>query len=209
MIESRTPRLYELLHAYGAAKFKDGRHPKRSSASAGRPPLAYGVLLDEDADFFVSEMRFRLTSSSIAFGSRVIDSPPRRRRCATARGGGSHAAGGCRARAPAMTTSPWTAPVIGWTSASLNQRRVPADLAVAPLRPEVRGHRCLRGTVGELRLLRRRDLDPFRIIVLPRDQSKFSQLNSWMRSNVVASMAISSLGVPLEGRPASRNARRY
>ncbi|MBM7483874.1 hypothetical protein ACVWWI_002808 [Bradyrhizobium sp. USDA 3686] len=76
MIESRTPRLYELLHAYGAAKFKDGRHPKRSSASAGRPPLAYGVLLDEDADFFVSEMRFRLTSSSIAFGSRDIDSPP-------------------------------------------------------------------------------------------------------------------------------------
>jgi hypothetical protein len=58
-IESKTPRLYALLNSYGAAKFADGWRPERFGGLGGVADLARRVgLLDEDADFFVSEMRW-------------------------------------------------------------------------------------------------------------------------------------------------------
>ncbi|UWU91481.1 hypothetical protein [Bradyrhizobium sp. CB1015] len=56
-IESRTPRLYELLNRYGAAKFRDGWRPETFGGLDEVATLARtSGLLDEDADFLVAEM---------------------------------------------------------------------------------------------------------------------------------------------------------
>jgi hypothetical protein len=58
-IESRAPRQYELLHTYGATQFEDGWRPETFGglAEIGRLARMDG-LLDEDADFLASEMKW-------------------------------------------------------------------------------------------------------------------------------------------------------
>jgi hypothetical protein len=56
-IKSRTPRLYELLQAYGATKFEDGWRPETFGGLGEITRRArMGGLLDEDADFLFAEM---------------------------------------------------------------------------------------------------------------------------------------------------------
>lgn len=57
VIESKTPRLHELLNLYGATKFKDGWRPETFGGLGEVATLARtSDLMDEDADFLVAEM---------------------------------------------------------------------------------------------------------------------------------------------------------
>ncbi|WP_152103485.1 hypothetical protein [Bradyrhizobium sp. TM102] len=64
LIESKTPRLHELLNLYGASKFKDGWRPESFGELAAMARTS--GLLDEDADFLVAEMT---SYGEQAFGS--------------------------------------------------------------------------------------------------------------------------------------------
>ncbi|MDA9409840.1 hypothetical protein XH80_24760 [Bradyrhizobium sp. CCBAU 45384] len=56
-IESKAPRLHELLNLYGASKFKEGWLPESFGGLGEVAALARtSGLLDEDADFLVAEM---------------------------------------------------------------------------------------------------------------------------------------------------------